>query len=33
MGRVDEDVMRLREKVPSVRVEYVSLAKKVAVGH
>jgi hypothetical protein len=33
MGRVDEEVMRLREKVPSLRIEYVSLAKKVAVGH
>jgi hypothetical protein len=31
-GRVDQQIMSFREKTPSLRVEYVSLAKKVSVG-
>jgi hypothetical protein len=31
-GRVDQQIMAFREKTPGLRVEYVSLAKKVTVG-
>ncbi len=31
-GRVDDQVMRFREKAPSIHVEYLSLSKKLTVG-